>query len=639
MVFRNAALQLFGAIVPKMVGQKNSQNDFGVRRSFEEVFLQMPALLHYIVSTFETAAVVTSKKLTRDSDLVPLLTILMNIQVSSVHLMKDDLFSKLRRLRKSLKYLLSSELHFVRELAGKSFVSLHCESEITIFKTMVDDVVEYVSGERTAMRVRNENHLHGYLLVLKQVYYLYAETPNFQKRVKSQRAVLQFNSNLRQISLKSAALLYELEIISCANTDPLIIVKHMARVLNDLPYRKHLLLGYDEWSYVLLNMILKYCTEYSFLKLASYCLSSSHSSIKINFLKLVSASPDSNVSPAFFNLLISHLRKSLGDFINADPTFQIEIFNTLIKISAFCEIPVDQNTFCELFDSLILTNHHEFKATNLLVLCLLKVAPIPRQLEVILQEIFKLLDPAKSNRDIRFNSATSLLSLLNKHKRVMDLHLAWLCIIEVVQDEETEIRSIGCESYRSLKECFDSHLNPEIVLGELFNFESMRTVLPVNVAFTILWDTVALKNFDTDVGFEIANPFDQGVLNVYKEYCRTVSLAGQSLVKFLQVNLSSIIDASGSISIVIHYYDSFIEQVLQNAEHLLQRHFLLSPESYVIILKCYYLLLVFIELFKDSASSWSIEIMNTDNLISRAEKLCCNLRKILSVEGTTMKLI
>lgn len=607
-----------------MVGQKNSQNDFGVRRSFEEVFLRMPALLQYIVSAFEESAVASTKKLTLDTDLVPLLIILVNVQVSTVHLMDDDLFAKLCRLRESLKYLLSSELHFVRELASKSFVSLYCESECSNFKTIVDDVVEYIAGTKST-KVLNENHLHGYLLVLKHVFSLYAKTPNFYKQVVSQSAILPFSSIVRRISLKSAALLSDLEIISCANEDPLVILNHMTEILNHLCDKKHLLLGYDEWSYVLLQKILKYCTKCAFLKIASYCLSSPHSSIKNNFLKILSAE---NASTALFDLLISCLRKSLHDFRDVDRAFVIELFNAFVKLSPSCDVFVDQNTFCNLFATLIRMDYYEYQATNLLVLCSVTAEPVPEQLNLILKEGIKLLEPCKSNRDVRFNSATSLLSLLSKHVQLMDSHLIWLSIIEMIQDEEMDIRLIGCECYRSVRNLSGSCLNPEIVLAELFNFDIMRTVLPVNVAILILWDTLVVKNFDTDAGDEIANPFDQGVLNVFKESCRTASLAGQTLVEVLQ-SQTAIPSINGVKSAVPQYFNTFIDEILQNAEKISPNTLLLSSESYEIVIRCYYLILVFIELCKKGVFLSCSAKFDLEKSTRKAEEVCFKLQESL----------
>lgn len=583
----------------------------------------MPALLRYIVSTFEKSTVTSNQKLSRDSDLVPLLIILANVQVSTVHLIDEDLFALLHRLRESLKYLLSSELHFVRELASESFVSLHCESESSIFKTIIDDVVEYVGGSR-GKNVLNENHLHGYLLVLKHAFSLYAKTPNFHDRVLSQSAILPFTPCFGRISLKSAALLYDLEIISCANEDPLVILNHMTEILDNLADRKHVLLGYDEWSYVMLQKLFKYCPKYSFLKFASYCLNSSHSTMRSNFLKILSIK---NASTDLIDLLVRSLKVNLQDFSKLDRAFIIELFNAFINLSTSCKVSVDQITFTELFSNLIRMDHYEYQATNLLVLCLMAKFPALDQLKLILREIIKLLDPWKSNRDVRFNSATALLSLLNKCYEQMDSHLIWLSIIEVVQDEEMDIRLIGCECYRSVMNLRDSCLNPEIVLEELFQLDIMQTVLPVYVAISILWDTLAVKSFDIEVGDEIVNPFDQGMLNVYKESCRTTSFAGQTLVEALQSE-AAVLDANGVTFCVTHYYDSYIEEVLQNAERISHNPLLLSSESYSLGLRCYYLLLVFMEVYTRSAFSSSVKF-NLDDVIQRAEKNCCSLRENL----------
>lgn len=615
--FRNAALQLFGAILPKMVGQKNSQNDFGVRRSFEETFLFMPELLNYLVHTFKKSHVdISSQKLTAHSNLVPLLVMLSNVQVCSTSTMEKSLLTKLLRLREYAKGLLNSELYFVRKLAGKAFISLHSANEIDVFKKINSDIVEHVvSG------VRCENLLHGYLLLMKHAFSLYSELKAFQKHVIGNRLSFETEISDLAVSLPCQTLLYGLEIgnIGQSNGDTpwKTVMNHILLVLDKLSSCRHVSLGYDDWTYTLVNVTFMNCRSSPnfLLKYLQYCLQSSHPSILENMLDVLADSvvPEELVNPVFHvlcNCMHFYLRK------RGHPN-KVSVLNRLFTVLIRWQISVKSiglELLIDNYEVLRSLNYFEYRAQNLRVICLLMYLCPSRpanliDLNGVLEEIHKTLDAVRYNKDVRLNSAEAMVLLADDfHSPTADLELVWTILIDLLQDEESEIRMIGCECFEKLSGADVPCKNPDKSLSEMFSLDFMKSQLPMCKVIRILWERLSINNFNEVFNDDITSPFDQGIGNTYKEDVKIISLAGQTLLRIIADE-----DGVANFSANLVYYEKCLEDMLDICSRIVKNKFLISVPSYVIALKCYNLFSILFQLPQWPEKGLPCDIGDTQN--------------------------
>lgn len=594
--FRNASLQLFGAILPKMVGQKNFQNDFAVRRSFEEVFLSMPKLLNYVVYTFEKSDIaIPSEKLTTHSNLVPLLVMLSNMQVSSVRMMEEHLFSKLLVLRVYTKALLNSELHFVRELAGKAFISLHSANEINVFRDINNDVVKHLM-----LGNLNQNFLHGNLLLLKHAFSLYSELPTFQKYIAGNRLSLAVGLFDLKISLPCQTLLYDLKIGHSNHLDWNVvwkeIMEYISSVLDNLSSYKHVLLGYDEWTYTLVHITFISCQNslQTLSNLVKYCLQTSHVSILESILKVLTNSgiPE-KILEYVFTELCDCMRVYLRSNNSANKVLVLNrLFIALINLSKPTKPTVVIEPDILKHDCILLEklNHHEYHAMNLQVLCLLIFLNQDRLVTLrsisVLEEIRRTSDVVRINKDMRLNSAKAMLLLVDcSHLLTVNSEIVWTILTDFLQDEESEIRLIGCECFRKLSKLTTPCNNPDETLCRMFSLQFMKLQFPMKTVIQLLWERLIVTNFeDVHIKNEITNPFDQGIGNTYKEEVKIVSLVGNNLLRIIT-------DENGLTfySSYIIYYQKHIDDMLNTCKKILKNKFLISALSYTVAMKCYYL--------------------------------------------------
>lgn len=553
----------------------------------------MPKLLNYVVYTFEKSNIaIPSKKLTAHSNLVPLLVMLSNMQVSSVSMMEEHLFSKLLVLRVYTKALLKSELHFVRELAGKAFTSLHSANEINVFSDINNDVVKHIM-----LGNLDQNFLHGNLLLLKHAFSLYSELSTFQKYIAGNRLSLAVGLFDLKISLPCQTFLYDLKIGHLNHLDWnvawKVIMEYISSVLDNLSSYKHVLLGYDEWTYTLVNITFINCQNSleTLSKLVKYCLQTSHVSILESILKVLT---DSVVPEKILEYVFTELCDCMRVYLRSNncPN-KVSVLNRLFIVLINLSTPavvIEPETLKHDCILLIKLNHHEYQALNLQVLCLLIFLNQDRLVTLrsisVFEEIRRTSDVVRFNKDMRLNSAKAMLLLVNcSHLLNVNSKIVWTILTDFLQDEESEIRLIGCECFRKLSKRTLPCNNPDETLCRMFSLKFMKLQFPMETVIQLLWERLIVTNFeDVHIKNEITNPFDQGIGNTYKEEVKIVSLAGNNLLQII-IDENSLVFYSSYIM----YYQKHIEDMLNTCKKILKNKFLISALSYTVAMKCYYL--------------------------------------------------
>lgn len=160
-ILRNASLQLFGAIVPRIAGQQNGGQtlDYGNGYSTDHFISHYPALADHICSELAAAAS-SDSTLKIHSAIVPSLVLLSRMSTGGSDFI--DYSSKLyvHEVKQNLKLLFDSPIGNVRILAAKAYAALVPFPQIS---------AEGIALQEALKRAARSNHVHGYLCAIKYV--------------------------------------------------------------------------------------------------------------------------------------------------------------------------------------------------------------------------------------------------------------------------------------------------------------------------------------------------------------------------------------------------------------------------------------------------------------------------------------
>lgn len=174
-LYRNAALQLSGALIPKLVGQKKIQDEeltLGSSVSVEEFFSHFPDLTNFMLVSLQKAANChPSQALQQHADLIPMLSLLAKVAVGIEVFISGSLVETIVHYRVCFVQLLSSPVYHVRKLAAKAYERfVPFSSTFEVIMTIVGTLKMHntdCDGTHSICLGYRENHLNGILLTLK----------------------------------------------------------------------------------------------------------------------------------------------------------------------------------------------------------------------------------------------------------------------------------------------------------------------------------------------------------------------------------------------------------------------------------------------------------------------------------------
>jgi len=111
----------------------------------------------------------------------------------------------------------------------------------------------------------------------------------------------------------------------------------------------------------------------------------------------------------------------------------------------------------------------------------------------------------------------------------------WFAIVELLQDEDTNVR---VEATRFVSHIIDSSaylLNPYMCLKKMFEIELVSSIINPRVAFTCFWDQLSEIKVRTKFD-ETINPFFNEQSNVYQEQSNIMKLAFEGLKSLIKLN-------------------------------------------------------------------------------------------------------
>ncbi|KOC70581.1 Thyroid adenoma-associated protein like protein [Habropoda laboriosa] len=190
---KNASLQLFGSIVPRLVGQNSGDKlEFGNRYSTNHFVTHYPVLADYIMEELQRFLSMCKERPTAlypHSSIVHILILLSQFSSSACNLIDYSSQNYVLQVKYLLHMFFKSPILHVRLLAAKAYAGLtdFLQIELTFEKL-----------KRTISSCRNINLIHGYLLAmkfLKEKFSVEMENMNLRSDVKQYKKL-----RLRDIS-------------------------------------------------------------------------------------------------------------------------------------------------------------------------------------------------------------------------------------------------------------------------------------------------------------------------------------------------------------------------------------------------------------------------------------------------------
>lgn len=183
-IFRNASLQLFGSIIPRLVGQSpgGKELDFGNGYSINHFITHYPILTNHILKqlqVFSQFSENSNTMLHEYSNIVHILILLSKFSISGCDFIDYLSYDFVQEMKSYFCKLLANPIEHVRILTGKAYAALTAfsciRSEMEILKCNI-------------FLIKNVNKIHGHLLTikyLKEKFLAEAENINSCKTIES----------------------------------------------------------------------------------------------------------------------------------------------------------------------------------------------------------------------------------------------------------------------------------------------------------------------------------------------------------------------------------------------------------------------------------------------------------------------
>ncbi|XP_061718073.1 uncharacterized protein LOC133525724 isoform X2 [Cydia pomonella] len=487
---RNAALQLYGALVPKLIGQKKASGtgDENIATvACDEIRTHSPKLWLYI--NHQLRNISTSDKVLAHSNLVPILNMLANsaIRYNFSSDTTEETSSHLNLLQ-SLICLLDSPIYTVRRLTAKS-----------IFNIFSFDVI-YKSLMKHGLV--SENFLHGVLILLAHCYKHNKETKAQFQLIKQVIQSQLYKGRHSYVCKELYEDIFEFDV----SVDTLLDTMTELDTYGFAP-------GIHSWANARARKCVKNISWYEISHVIEIftnrtgfenCCKDLLDKIKCEFVEI-----PNDVLTNIAELLLACNNKFSSS----------EIWKILYKISQL----VDINCFTGPLLHAIQTNGHIYKLRYLLpfTVRILLGKNDAKSVVYLSKEVLKLCDPESVDVEMRYIAALANNELSSSFHSLSDAVKVTMIesAIILLQDEDEDVRILSTTFYKNISQ---SKIlpHPYLCLQKLMEPKLLNRVLsnPQRGINTIVQDLTALLTKTNNVNASDSyNPFANDSKNIYLE--------------------------------------------------------------------------------------------------------------------------
>ncbi|XP_038212550.1 uncharacterized protein LOC119832835 [Zerene cesonia] len=487
---RNAALQLYGALVPKLIGQKKASGvdeETVATVGCDEFRTHSSKLWSFILTKLKQITYCVD--IQEQSNLVPILNILANIakRYNFSYDLKVQRHNDLQLLE-CLKICLGSPIYTVRRLVSRCIINIY--SFIEIYQLLVE--YKYIS----------ENSLHGILMLMDELFKIYKDSPKSDVMALRQKYNLILQS--RQHSYLNRVIFERIFI----SEDLIQIDDSISQVCLEVSKNKHL-----PGAFVWANFRIKYFIENTtWDMLARYFLTILDFSDLESHTEIICQKLEEDLHLAAQPL--SQIAYTLISSSKAISSYEIWKFVYILSKKIELNVQISTDTFRKLLNKKFCTRYFiPFAARicgkNLQVDDIRKISHV----------IFELCDPGNYDTDMRTISALANNELTSVFPNLPDdvkIHAINSAII-LLQDEDENIRNLSTDFYLHLTN--DNSKHPFMCINYILNRTFLETVLnrPDQGIKDIKKDLTQFLSSLIILDKDSYNPFANESKNIYLE--------------------------------------------------------------------------------------------------------------------------
>lgn len=449
-----------------------------------------PLLFHFprLMQQLQLLWSQTNSKLPSQARLIPFMSLLKGVKLQSWTLLPLEHQQFVKNLRCNLWSTgFTIEIFTVRNMAAQAYANtIQCNKISMTLNEVGNEIINHNNGV-SPLEFKGSNHLHGLMLLykyLKDVYFM------------------EFNQE------------YQVFDINHENLPPLCKSTYISMNRHILgPFSSNMTVGHIQVKHL---MIENQISQSSDLLNLINCYMKADRSTTLSFLE------------CFKNFNKCNEKVLIDRFIHFLSTDDKDIFKAIMmNIDALLnrifeydiEIQVKENFFSTIFKKCISCPEKDFIA---MLPVLSWLCPSKIRL-TLLPFVCKYTDCDLYDSIDRYKSSRSLYYFTDQK----DVKL-WNTVVELLQDEDTDVR---VEVTRFVNRvCFNdsSTLNPYVCLRKMFELETMYMIVNKDLAFICFWNLLSEIKLRSAFD-ETINPFFNNQSNVYQEQTNILKLAFESL--------------------------------------------------------------------------------------------------------------
>ncbi|KAK9511691.1 hypothetical protein O3M35_000305 [Rhynocoris fuscipes] len=545
---RNSGLQLFGVLVPKIIGQRKRYADDATcscyHLPYEELYYNARPLMNFLLDELDERMKDDSPK--AHSQLVPLLTLLSNLSVGLLTIVDRGNFETIvQKFVNCFQSLMSSKIYKIRELAARADTWFCSQSQLPVFfRTRVWKIVDFIKDRNADNEIKSENALHGFLLSIKYLYDRFREERSGVSILREQQYVIdEAIHELRSVD-ESTNLSYECKCVlsNVLGIDTFIPASKQVKRLNILPNSQiHKILGFPSWMAVKATHLITDCTLNELLPSLSSALDSGIPELQICSINALF----SRIAKVEFEAVSNGALTILFKYI----TLNIceEALTLILEI--LLRYPASTNNLN--VTGLLKTLSTEDSPLCVAISCKLLILESDPEQWLLYATVNRLKTLAQPNEDeySRLISAKGLVliaPLMMKAATEDSFEprlIIWKTAVTLLQDENQNVRVQASAFTNHLVEKSQVDvLNPYISLHFLFQEQTLVNIFPIRYRVKCLWEKLRCTDDEInsiDIYNPARNPFERSIINIYEENLRIVDICAERLLSLLQQDISA----------------------------------------------------------------------------------------------------
>lgn len=553
----------------RLIGQNRLSNHCWLSHlPLEPLLYHFPRLMHRLQFLWTQ----TNWKLSSQARLIPFMSLLKSVKLQSWTLLSPEHQQFLKSLRQNLWSTgFAIEIYTVRNMAAQAYANTVLTNEISMTLNQISHKIIQFNKGINFEECKDSNHLHGLMSLykyLKDVYFMefnqefhvfdipFENLPPLCKSIyismnHSIIGPLPSNSTIDHIQVKH--LLIENE-INLSTDLPALIEKYMST---------------DKKTIII------------FLKCFQTCNKNSTDILIHKFVNFLAVDDKEIFKEIIMNIDVL-VNRRFGEDIRIE--VKDDFFPAILNKSKSCS----EKDFIVMLPVLSWLCPTKVRSTLLPFVC-----------KYINCDLYDSFDRLRSSKSLYYFTA------LKDDARV------WYTVVELLQDEDTDVRVEVTRFVNRIYFNSSSILNPYMCLRKMFETKIASSIINPKIAFACFWDVLSEIKLRTEFD-EAINPFFNEQSNIYQEQSHIMKLAFEGL-KFLILSNENL---EYYKNVVLKSLDTLRNECVFKETFIDENLMILDTYSSINYLKLYYKREILILLNLDEHLNMFVPILHLINILS-----------------------